>query len=113
MDQVVPVEVIERKILLIRGQKVMLDEHLAELYGVTTKRLNEQVKRNLKRFPHDFMFRLNAEEDKILRSQFATSKTQRGGRRYFPFAFSICSSMALKIKLDKKLTYKLNTNGPV
>ena len=88
MDQVVPVEVIERKILLIRGQKVMLDEHLAELYGVTTKRLNEQVKRNLKRFPHDFMFQLNAEEDKILRSQFATSKTKRGGRRYFPFAFT-------------------------
>jgi len=88
MESLVPVEVIERKILLIRSQKVMLDEHLAELYGVTTKRLNEQVKRNLKRFPPDFMFQLNEEEAKILRSQFATSKAQRGGRRYLPYAFT-------------------------
>ena len=73
MESLVPVEVSERKILLIRSQKVMLDEHLAELYGVTTKRLNEQVKRNLKRFPPDFMFQLNEEEAYILRSQFATS----------------------------------------
>jgi hypothetical protein len=55
---------------------------------VTTKRLNEKVKRNLKRFPPDFMFQLNEEESEILRSQFATSKTQRGGRRYLPFAFT-------------------------
>ena len=88
MESLVPIEVIEGKILLIRGQKVMLDEHLAELYRVTTKRLNEQVKRNLKRFPPDFMFQLNEEETEILRSQFATSKTQHGGRRYLPFAFT-------------------------
>jgi hypothetical protein len=88
MESLVPVEVIEKKILLIRSQKVMLDEHLAELYGVTTKRLNEQVKRNLKRFPPDFMFQLNEEEAKILRSQIATSKAQRGGRRYLSYAFT-------------------------
>ena len=88
MESLVPIEVIEGKILLIRAQKVMLDEHLAELYSVTTKRLNEQVKRNRKRFPPDFMFQLNEEESEILRSQFATSKTQRGGRRYLPFAFT-------------------------
>ena len=88
MESLVLVEVIEKKILLIRSQKVMLDEHLAELYGVTTKRLNEQVKRNLKRFPPDFMFQLNEEEAKILRSQIATSRAQRGGRRYLSYAFT-------------------------
>jgi len=62
MDSIIPVEVIERKILLIRGQKVMLDADLAELYGVTTKRLNEQVRRNQGRFPEDFMFQLSSDE---------------------------------------------------
>ncbi|MBU1753888.1 ORF6N domain-containing protein [bacterium] len=62
MDQLVPIEGIEAKILLIRGQKVMLDRDLAELYEVPTKRLNEQVKRNVKRFPEDFMFQLTKEE---------------------------------------------------
>jgi len=88
-------EIIEKKIFLIRGQKVMLDSDLAKLYKVSTKRLNEQVRRNLKRFPLDFMFQLNDEEYKILksqnvisslRSQFATSK--RGGRRYLPYVFT-------------------------
>ena len=69
----VPVEMIERRIYLIRGHKVMLDSHLAELYGVTTKRLNEQVKRNRNRFPEDFMFQLTREETTLLnRSQIAT-----------------------------------------
>jgi hypothetical protein len=66
----------------------MLDADLAELYGVSTKRLNEQVRRNLSRFPPDFMFHLNEEETETLRSQFATSKTGRGGRRYFPYVFT-------------------------
>lgn len=66
-------EGIQHKILLIRGQRVLLDADLAGLYGVTTKRLNEQVKRNRKRFPEDFTFLLTVEEVKILRSQFATS----------------------------------------
>jgi len=66
----------------------MLDSDLAELYEVSTKKLNEQIRRNLNRFPLDFMFQLNEEETETLRSQFATSKTGRGGRRYFPFVFS-------------------------
>ena len=84
----IPVERIERSILLIRGHKVMLDSDLAELYGVTTKRLNEQVRRNLSRFPEDFMFQLAESEAQLLRSQFATSKEGRGGRRYLPYAFT-------------------------
>lgn len=70
-------EIIEEKIFLVRGQKVMLDRDLAVLYEVPTKRLNEQVKRNKKRFPEDFMFRLTSEEFKFLRSQIATSKWRR------------------------------------
>jgi hypothetical protein len=70
---VVPVELIERRIYPIRGHKVMFDVDLGELYQVTTKRLNEAVKRNSERFPEDFMFQLTAEEAASLRSQFATS----------------------------------------
>jgi hypothetical protein len=66
----------------------MLDRDLADLYGVPTKRLNEQVRRNLERFPPDFMFQLSVEETSTLRSQIATSKTGRGGRRYLPYAFT-------------------------
>ena len=65
-----------------------MDVDLAELYEVPTKRLNEQVRRNLKRFPEDFMFRLTAAEAAALRSQIATSKPGRGGRRYLPYAFT-------------------------
>jgi hypothetical protein len=84
----IPVERIEKAIFLIRGHKVMLDADLAELYGVTTKRLNEQVRRNFSRFPADFMFQLDAQEASALRSQFATSKRGRGGRRYLPYVFT-------------------------
>jgi hypothetical protein len=72
----------------IRGQQVMLDGDLAALYGVPTKRLNEQVRRNIQRFPPDFMFQVSPAEVTLLRSQFATSKQKRGGRRYRPFAFT-------------------------
>lgn len=71
--QIVPVELIEQKIYLIRGCKVMLDSDLAALYEVPTKRVNEAVRRNLDRFPADFMFQLTLEELENLRSQFATS----------------------------------------
>ena len=71
----VSVQLIERRIYLIRGHKVMIDVDLAELYEVPTKRFNQQVRRNLKRFPEDFMFQLTKEEAESLRSQFATSKT--------------------------------------
>jgi len=96
---VIPVERVEETIMLIRGQKVILDSDLAKLYGVSTKRLNEQVRRNVDRFPEDFMFQLSAQENHNLRSQFATSNGQagleqpsiirvRGGRRYLPYAFT-------------------------
>ena len=84
----IPVERIEKAIFLIRGNKVMLDAGLAELYGVTTKRLNEQVRRNISRFPIDFMFQLDEQETSALRSQIATSKEGRGGRRYLPYVFT-------------------------
>jgi hypothetical protein len=89
MKQIVPQEIIEKRIFLIRGQKVMLDFHLAGLYGVSTKRLNEQVKRNLRRFPSDFMFQLDQEEYNTIRSHFATLNTGRGShRKYLPYVFS-------------------------
>ena len=97
----VSIQLIERRIYLIRGQKVMIDEDLAELYGVPTKHLNQQVSRNTRRFPADFVFRLTKEEAEALRSQFvtsnvnldlksqnATSKRGRGGRRYLPYVFT-------------------------
>jgi hypothetical protein len=82
----VPAEMIERRIYLIRGHKVMLDSDLADLYQVPTKVFNQAVKRNKARFPDDFMFRLTAEEAEILRSQIVTSSW--GGRRYTPYAFT-------------------------
>lgn len=88
MKDVIPVERIEKRILLLRGQKVMLDSALAELYGVTVGRLNEQVRRNASRFPADFMFQLEEGEVKNLRSQFAISSSSYGGRRYLPYAFT-------------------------
>jgi hypothetical protein len=90
-------ESVEQRILSIRGQKVMIDSDLAELYGVETKVLNQAVKRNSDRFPRDFMFQLTPEESEglkehlgstALRSQIVTSKEGRGGRRYFPMAFT-------------------------
>jgi len=86
---VIPVERITRAILLIRGQKVMLDEALAALYEVEVKVLNQAVGRNAGRFPADFMFQLTAEESAFLRSQFVTLKTGSGRhRKYLPYAFT-------------------------
>lgn len=82
----IPDEVIANKIFLIRGQKVMIDSEIAELYGVETRRLNEQVKRNSERFPENFMFQLTRDEFDNLKSQNATSSW--GGRRKLPFVFS-------------------------
>ena len=79
-------KLIQRKIYTIRNQKVMLDFDLAELYGVETKNLNLSVRRNIKRFPINFMFQLNYEEWSVLRLQIETSK--KGGRRYLPYAFT-------------------------
>ena len=87
----VPTEDITRAILVLRGHRVLLDTELAALYGVTTKRFNEQVRRNRKRFPEDFTFQLSTLEAAALRSQIATSNAPpqgRGGRRYSPYAFT-------------------------
>ena len=84
-----PAQDITRAILVLRGQRVLLDAELATLYGVTTKRFNELVRRNRERFPEDFMFQLTAEESGSLRSQFATLKAGRGQhRKYRPYAFT-------------------------
>jgi len=89
------VELVQRRIYLIRGQKVMLDADLAELYQVPTKSLNQAVRRNAARFPEDFLFQLSEQEAQNLRSQFVTSSDRAkadaekwGGRRYLPFAFT-------------------------
>jgi len=100
MKSIVTAETIEPKIYLIRGQKVMLDSDLAELYGVTTKRLNEQVRRNADRFPSDFIFRLSTDEFESLRSHFATSSLKHGGRRYLPYAFTEHGALMAASVLD-------------
>ncbi len=87
-ELLIPEELIERRIYVIRGRKVMVDADLADLYRVATKVLNQAVKRNVERFPDDFMFQLNAEEADVLRSQNVTSKVGGGGRRYLPFVFT-------------------------
>ena len=87
-DPSISLERIAQFILVIRGHRVVLDSDLAALYGVPTKRLNEQVRRNRERFPEDFMFPLTEEEYARLRSHFATSNTARGGRRYVPSVFT-------------------------
>ena len=79
---------VDQFILVVRRQRVLLDEHLARLYGVETRSLLQAVKRNLERFPPDFMFELSAVEWTALRSQSVTSKAGRGGRRYAPYAFT-------------------------
>ena len=94
-----PVTQIASAIHMVRGQRVMLDADLAALYGVSTKRLNEQVRRNRARFPEDFAFRLTADEVGRLRSQIATSKTGRGGRRNMPMAFTEHGTVMLASEL--------------
>lgn len=84
----IPVEQVTGAILVLRGQRVLLDTELAALYGVTTGRLNQQVRRNRRRFPADFVFQLDAAELAALMLQNATSKAGRGGRRTLPFAFT-------------------------
>jgi hypothetical protein len=101
-------EQIQDIIYVIRGQRAMLDSDLADLYGVDTKRLNEQVKRNLDRFPGDFMFQLTEEEHEVLRSQFATSKKGRGGRRYQPFVFTENGVAMLSTVLNSKQAIQIN-----
>jgi hypothetical protein len=105
---VVRAELIERHIHIIRGQRVMLDTDLADLYGVSTKRLNEQVKRNRKRFPLDFAYQLNLKEVMDLRSQIATSNKGLGGPRYLPWVFTEQGVAMLSSVLRSPTAIKVN-----
>ncbi len=104
--EIIPREIIEHKIYLIRGQKVMLDSDLAVMYGVETKRLNEQVKRNQERFPSEFMFQLTNQEFRTLKSQIATSSW--GGRRIPPYAFTEHGVAMLSGVLHSKRAIQVN-----
>ena len=105
------IAIIENKICEIRGQKVMLDFDLAEMYGVETKRLKEQVRRNIERFPAEFMFELTKEEVAISRSQIATLKTGQGYNiKYLPFAFTEYGIVMLSSVLKSKTAVEVNIN---
>jgi len=97
------IETVENTIHLVRGQRVMLDSDLAAIYGVSTMRLNEQLRRNLKRFPSDFAFRLTRQEFTALISQFAISKKGRGGRRTLPWAFTEHGAIMLASVLNSDI----------
>ena len=99
-------ELVISKIYLIRNQKVMFDDDLAQLYQVETRRLNEQVKRNIERFPEDFMFQLTVKEYENLMSHFATSSW--GGRRKMPFAFTEHGVLMLSSVLSSKRAVQVN-----
>jgi hypothetical protein len=94
----------------VRGKAVMIDSDLAMLYQVETGRLNEVVRRNIKRFPEDFMFQLTEEEYERLRSQFAISKTGRGGRRYQPLVFTEQGVTMLSCVLKSDIAIEVNIN---
>ena len=105
------IAIIENKIYEIRGQKVMLDFDLAEMYGVETKRLKEQVRRNIERFPAEFMFELTKEEVQFSRSQIATVKTGQGPNiKYLPFAFTEYGIVMLSSVLKSKAAVEVNIN---
>jgi len=108
MKELILVETIEQKIYLVRRHKVMLDRDLAEMYEVPTRRLNEQVKRNISRFPSDFMFQLSSEEADNLRSQFATSSSGHGGRRYLPYVFTEQGVAMLSSVLNSERAVQVN-----
>lgn len=99
---------IQNLIYEIRGYKVMLDSALAKLYEVTTKRLNEAVKRNIARFPKHYMFQLLPEEFENLRSQFATSSKRHGGRRYMPYVFTEQGVAMLSSVLNSEMAIQVN-----
>ena len=102
----VPADLIERRIYMIRGQKVMIDSDLAEIYQVATKVLNQAVRRHRDRFPEDFMFQLTPQESDFLRSQVVTSN--RGGRRYLPYAFTEHGVAMLSSVLNSERAVHMN-----
>ena len=108
VTQMVLAKPVESRILLLHGLKVILDSDLAELYGVEVKRLNEQVRRNIERFPPDFVFQLSPTELNNLRSQFATSSSGHGGRRHLPFAFTEHGAIMAATALNSKRAVKMS-----
>jgi phage regulator Rha-like protein len=107
--EIIPIEIIEKKIYLIRNQKAMIDHDLATLYGVSVKQLNQQVKRNLDRFPEDFLFQLTKTENDSLRSQNVTLKKGRGShRKYLPYAFTEQGVAMLSSVLKSKRAVQVN-----
>ena len=108
MSDLIALERIESKILVIRGQKVLLDSDLAVLYDVSVGRLNEAVKRKIKRFPANFMFQLNSKEFSDLKSQSAIAKTGRGGRRTPPYAFTEQGVAMLSSVLNSERAIQVN-----
>jgi hypothetical protein len=104
----ISIEKIEQAIYFIRGEKVMLDGDLASLYGVETKILNRAVKRNLQRFPPDFMFQLTEDEAEALRCQIGTSNKGRGGRRYLPYVFTEPGAAMLSSVLSSERAITVN-----
>ena len=104
----IPLDLIEPRIYVVREQKVMVDSHLAELYGETTARLNQQVGRNFDRFPQDFAFQLTREEFDALMLQFATSKAGRGGRRKLPWVFTEHGILMLSSVLRSERAVQVN-----
>ncbi len=105
----IPIETIESKILLLRGRKVMLDRELAALYGVETKHLKRQVKRNIERFPDDFMFQLSVQEFTDWRSQFgASNSSEKMGLRYPPYVFTELGVAMLSSVLNSKQAIQVN-----
>jgi len=105
---VVPDEVVMSKIYMIRDQKVMLDRDLAKLYGVETKVLKQSVRRNIARFPEDFMFEMTKEELENWRSHFVTSKEDRQGLRYMPFCFTEQGVTMLSCVLNSERAIHVN-----
>jgi len=108
MTNLVKAEHVEKIILLLRGQKVILDADLANIYGVSTKVLLQSVKRNLSRFPADFMFALNNQEVTNLRSQIVTSSLAHGGRRYNPYVFTEYGVAMLSSVLNSERAIQVN-----
>jgi S-adenosylmethionine synthetase len=105
---IIPDDTVSTKIYFIRNQKVMLDRDLAMLYGIETKRLKEQVKRNRDRFPNDFMFVLSNEEFQNWRSQFATSNSENMGLRYAPMGFTEHGVLMLSSVLNSEKAIQTN-----
>ena len=108
MEDLISIEEITSRIYLIRGQRVMLDRDLAKLYGVETKRLKEQVRRNIARFPEDFMFELSESEEMFLRSQNATLKGKGRHSKYLSFAFTEQGIAMLSSVLKSKQAIAVN-----